>query len=72
MAIDRTRAGRRVEFHHSSDPYTRLKKGDLGTIKYEIDNEDCWSVCIDWDNGSSLSMLPLEGDSFGEVKDANV
>jgi len=67
MAIDKARAGRRVMFYASSDPYTKLKKGDLGTIKYEIDNEICWSVCIDWDNGSSLSMLPLEGDSFGEV-----
>lgn len=54
-------------FYASSDPYTKLKKGDLGTIKYEVDNDICWSVCIDWDNGSSLSMLPLEGDSFKEV-----
>lgn len=68
MAIDRTREGRRVIFYASSDPCTKLKKGDMGTIKYEIDNDICWSVCIDWDNGSSLSMLPLEGDSFKEIR----
>lgn len=68
MAINYDDAGKRVEFVHSSDPYTKLKKGDLGTIKFEVENDFAWSVSIDWDCGSSLSMLPLEGDSYRVVE----
>ena len=68
MAISYDKAGQRVEFLPSSDPFTTLQKGALGTVKFEVDNDFTWSVSIDWDCGSSLSMLPLEGDSYRVVE----
>ena len=59
MALDRTLEGRRVKLVHSDDPYTKLKNGDLGTIKYER-LDDIWgddTVSISWDSGSTLSMI---------------
>ena len=44
---------------HSDDPYTQLKKGDMGTIVYER-LDDLWgddTVRIDWDSGSTLSLI---------------
>jgi hypothetical protein len=54
--IDRKDAGRRVELVSTSDPYTRLRPGSKGTLKFETD--DAWS--IDWDDGSKLSMVKGE------------
>lgn len=57
--IDRTLSGKRIEFIGSSDQYTMLKSGDEGTIKFTIVDEVTWleTVCIEWDNGSSLSLI---------------
>tara|TARA_Y100000034_G_C6559373_1_gene241999 strand:+ start:276 stop:497 length:222 start_codon:yes stop_codon:yes gene_type:complete len=59
MALDRTLEGRRVKLIYSDDPFTKLKRGDLGTIKYER-LDDIWgedTVSISWDSGSTLSMI---------------
>lgn len=45
----------RVRLVSTDDPYTRLKPGDEGTIAF-ID--DAGTVHIDWDNGSTLSLVP--------------
>ena len=59
MSLDKTRAGRRIKLIYTSDPYTKLKKGDLGTIKYER-LDDLWgddSISVNWDSGSTLSLI---------------
>ena len=59
MATDRTLTGRRIVFLFSDDPHTKLKQGDKGTIKYER-YDDIFgdeSIRVDWDNGSTLSMI---------------
>ena len=59
MSLDKTRAGRRVQLIYSDDPYTKLKKGDLGTIKWER-LDDLWgddSISVNWDSGSTLSLI---------------
>ncbi len=59
MSLDRTREGRRIKLIYSDDPYTKLKKGDLGTIKWER-LDDLWgddSVSVNWDSGSTLSLI---------------
>jgi len=49
--------GDRVELIHTSDEFTNLKRGDLGTVGL-ID--DAGTVHVNWDNGSSLGLVPGE------------
>ena len=51
MSLDRTLEGRRIRLTHTTDSYTKLKKGDLGTIKWER-LDDLWGddiVSVKWD-----------------------
>ena len=43
--------GTRVELISMSDPYTKLKPGDRGTVSFV---DDIGTVHINWDNGSGL------------------
>lgn len=56
--------GKRVRFVHSDDQYTKLKKGDVGTVRFV---DDFGTVHVNWDNGSSLGLLP-EFDVFDVVE----
>lgn len=47
--------GKRIQLISTTDEYTNLKYGDLGTINY-ID--DTGTVFISWDNGSCLGLIP--------------
>jgi hypothetical protein len=49
--------GSRVRFIHSTDPYTRLKPGTLGTVVF-ID--DLGTLHVKWDDGSGLGLVPSE------------
>jgi hypothetical protein len=54
------RRGDRIALVSTDDPYTRLRPGDEGTVAG-------WDpahgqLLVDWDSGSSLIMLPGEGD----------
>jgi hypothetical protein len=49
--------GRRVRLISTTDPYTRLSRGDEGTISL-ID--DIGTVHVKWDNGSTLGLVPEE------------
>lgn len=53
--------GDRIELVWTTDKHTRLQPGDCGTVTYV---DDCNTIGIRWDNGSSLSMLPDEGDEI--------
>jgi hypothetical protein len=60
------KVGERVRFIYSSDPYTKLEKGDEGIITGE---DSLGTVHIKWDNGSTLGMIQSEGDCFEIIGD---
>ena len=45
--------GTRVELVFMSDPYTKLKPGELGTVSFV---DDIGTIFVDWDCGSSLGV----------------
>ncbi|MFG1952457.1 DUF4314 domain-containing protein [Micromonospora sp. NPDC048830] len=52
--------GDRVALEHTSDPYTRLRPGDEGTVRrYDPSGQ---VLDVEWDSGSRLSMLLDAGD----------
>jgi len=62
--IDKRNEGRKVELVHTSDPYTRLRKGDKGTYEFCLRQPDGRDQhCTKWDSGSNL-MLIQGVDSF--------
>jgi hypothetical protein len=54
------RKGDRVVLEHTSDPHTRLRPGDEGTVLRH--QEQPHTVHVAWDSGSTLAMLPDDGD----------
>lgn len=55
MAFDRSVEGRRVRLISTTDSYTSLKPGALGTASF-ID--DMGTLAVQWDDGSRLGMVP--------------
>lgn len=49
--------GKRVKLVHTSDQYTTLSSGAEGTVSFV---DDAGTVFVDWDNGSSLGLIPRE------------
>ena len=47
-------AGTRVELLDMDDPYRELPKGLKGTVTWV---DDTGTICVDWDNGSSLGVV---------------
>lgn len=65
--MSKTLVGERIKLVGTSDPYTRIRKGDLGTVTREpYDNAGAMCIGVDWDNGSSLSLVEGE-DSWVSV-----
>ncbi|MGY4898594.1 DUF4314 domain-containing protein [Micromonospora aurantiaca (nom. illeg.)] len=65
---DTYQVGDRVALEHTSDPHTRLRPGDEGTVRrYDPDQR---VLEVNWDSGSRLSMLLGEGDRVGRLPDA--
>lgn len=60
--------GDRIKLIHTSDPYTRLKPGDEGTVTL-ID--DIGTVSAKWDDGSTLGLNEKFGDRFEVVERAS-
>ena len=53
--IKSVKVGDRVELLEMNDSYSRLEKGDKGTIfKIEEEQELIW---VNWDNGEKLALL---------------
>ena len=65
MTMNRTNADRRVALVATTDEHTRLTPGAEGTLRYE---RECpisgRTVAVDWDSGSTLTLLLDEGDAF--------
>jgi hypothetical protein len=53
--------GDRVELVATTDPYTGLRPGDRGTVTRVTDHPEP-TIDIQWDNGSTLAILPDTGD----------
>jgi archaellum component FlaG (FlaF/FlaG flagellin family) len=50
--------GDRVELLRTTDPYTRLKPGDVGTVTRISKHPSSYDVVeITWDTGSALMLL---------------
>jgi Domain of unknown function (DUF4314) len=60
--------GDRVELVATNDPYTRLRPGDRGTVTGVTDTPEP-SIDIQWDNGSTLAILPGAGDRIRPLPD---
>lgn len=62
----RYKNGARVELVSMTDPYTKLKPGDLGTVEFV---DDAGTVFIIWDSGSHLGVvyLSLQVGSFEKI-----
>ncbi|MFE9553143.1 DUF4314 domain-containing protein [Streptomyces sp. NPDC006703] len=52
--------GDRIVLVHTSDPHTDLNAGDQGTVRRY--NTNLAKLSVDWDSGSTLSMLLGDGD----------
>jgi hypothetical protein len=58
----------RVMLLATSDPYTSLTSGSLGTKVGEyVDPWGYRTVMVKWDNGSNLSLIEGSGDSWREI-----
>lgn len=55
--------GDRVELVAINDPYTRLRPGDRGIVTNVTDRPEL-TIDIQWDNGSTLAILPGAGDQI--------
>ena len=61
----------RITLNRTSDPHTKLKPGDKGTLKSS--RVDPWGdrvISVNWDSGSSLSLISGE-DSWSEEEEEN-
>lgn len=47
-------AGTRVELLEMNDPHRMMPKGLKGTVTWV---DDTGTICVDWDNGSSLGVV---------------
>jgi hypothetical protein len=62
------RRGDRIALEHTGDPHTRLRPGDEGTVtRYDPRSGQ---LDVRWDSGSTLSMLPNDGDQVRLVPPA--
>jgi len=60
--------GERVRLVRCADPHTRLQPGAVGTVtRCRAGYQGELTVGVSWDSGSSLSMLPDEGDVIEKV-----
>ena len=67
MSLDKRLEGRRVRLISTNDPYTKLCRGSLGTVKYET-YCDLWleeKLAVDWDDGSKLQLI--SGADYWEI-----
>ena len=65
--MNKTLVGERIKLVQTSDPYTRVRKGDRGTITRDpYENGGVTCIGVDWDNGSSISLVEGE-DSWTTV-----
>ncbi|MFI7075075.1 DUF4314 domain-containing protein, partial [Micromonospora sediminicola] len=57
--------GQRIALVHTSDPHTRLRPGDTGTVRRHDQRQNI--IEVTWDSGSTLSMCLDDGDRIAPV-----
>lgn len=55
--LDKSREGTRIALVHTADPYTDLRPGDEGTIRFERWDGFANTIAVAWDRGSGLMLL---------------
>lgn len=65
MSLDHTQRGRRIRLDHTTDRYTGLGPGALGTINFERDGQ----LSVTFDNGVVLSLDAAAGDRWTVLPD---
>ena len=55
--MDHPLIGRRLRLVRCNDANTTLLPGDLGTVSHV---DDIGTVHVEWDNGSTLGLVPRE------------
>lgn len=64
--------GKRIKLIYTNDPYTHLKRDDMGTITYVSELPSRMGgerqIWVSWDSGSNLPMV--EGKDFYEILEA--
>lgn len=48
-------AGTRLELISMDDPYSKLKAGDQGSVRFV---DDIGTIHVSWDKGSGLGLVP--------------
>ena len=56
--------GTRIMLLKMEDPFTQLKRGDMGNVTHV---DDAGQIHMIWDNGSSLALVPGE-DEFMKLE----
>jgi Domain of unknown function (DUF4314) len=57
MDLDDPMVGARVRLVHTSDEWTRLEPGTVGTVRFV---DDLGTLHVTWDDGHSLGLVPGE------------
>ena len=59
-----------IQLVSTSDPYTSLKSGSIGTKVGEyIDPWGYRTIMVEWENGSNLNLIEGSGDSWREIRE---
>lgn len=59
--------GDRIQLIRTTDEYTDLQPGELGTVTMVYDGTSMFdgvTVYVNWDNGSTLGLIYEAGDRF--------
>jgi hypothetical protein len=49
--------GKRIRLDSTSDPYTNLRPGDEGVVRFV---DALGTISVQWENGSTLGLVPRE------------
>ena len=56
--------GARIVLHSMDDPYAKIPNGTKGTVAYV---DDAGHIGVQWDNGSTLNLIPGVDSFFKEA-----
>ena len=63
--LDYSLTDKKIRLIHTGHPYTSLKENDIGEIRFVFKNPEFTCIQVDWQNGSSLSLI--EGKDQYEI-----
>ena len=60
--FDERLCGKRIKLIHTDDPNSRLKEGDMGTVKCTFLNLNKVVINVQWDSGNNLGLIVGKDD----------